>query len=264
MSATLQFDDEASRRIEAIYSTPDVVAQRRAVLLALEAKPGERVLDIGAGPGFLAAELAAAVAPDGTVIGTDISESMLAIATARLDSTNSAAETRFEHADACSLPFEDESFDAVVCTQVYEYVQDIAKALSELARVLRPGARALVLDTDWDSIVWHSGDPLRMQRVLDAWEEHLVDPHLPRRLIRLLDDAGLSVDLCQVVPIVNVRSNHNTYSAGMTQLIADFIPGRRGLTEADAIAWSEDLRALSCSGDYFLSLNRYLFTAAKR
>jgi Holliday junction resolvase len=41
MSATLQFDDEASRRIEAIYSTPDVVAQRQAVLLALEAKPGE-------------------------------------------------------------------------------------------------------------------------------------------------------------------------------------------------------------------------------
>jgi arsenite methyltransferase len=259
MSATLQFDDEASRRIEAIYSTPDVVAQRQAVLLALEAKPGERVLDIGAGPGFLAAELAAGVAPDGTVIGTDISESMLAIATARLDSTDSAAETRFEHADACALPFQDESFDAVVCTQVYEYVQDIAKALSELARVLRPGARALVLDTDWDS-----GDPLRMQRVLDAWEEHLVDPHLPRRLIRLLDDAGLTMDLCQVVPIVNVRSNHNTYSAGMTELIADFIPGRQGLTEADAIAWSEDLRALSRSGDYFLSLNRYLFRAAKR
>ncbi len=65
MSATLQFDDEASRRIEAIYSTPDVVAQRQAVLLALEAMPGERVLDIGAGPGFLAAELAAGVAPDG-------------------------------------------------------------------------------------------------------------------------------------------------------------------------------------------------------
>jgi SAM-dependent methyltransferase len=128
MSATLQFDDEASRRIEAIYSTPDVVAQRQVVLLALEAKPGERVLDIGAGPGFLAAELAAGVAPDGTVIGTDISESMLAIATARLDSTGSAAETRFEHADACALPFQDESFDAVVCTQVYEYVQDIAKA----------------------------------------------------------------------------------------------------------------------------------------
>jgi arsenite methyltransferase len=154
MSSTLRFDDEASRRIEAIYSTPDVVAQRQAVSNAIEVKPGERVLDIGSGPGFLAAEMAASAAPNGTVVGTDTSESMLAIAAARIDSV-SDVELRFEQADACALPYADADFDVVVSTQVYEYVQDIAGALSELARVLRPGGRALVLDTDWDSIVWH-------------------------------------------------------------------------------------------------------------
>ncbi len=259
----MQFDDELSRRIEKIYSTPDVVAQRKAVREALAIEPGERVLDIGAGPGFLAAELAACASPNGMVVGTDFSDSMLAIAAARVGSGGDA-ELRFEHADACALPFADASFDAVVSTQVYEYVEDIAMALQELARVLRPGGRALVLDTDWGSIVWHSRDAARMQRVLDAWAEHLVDPHLPRRLIRLLGDVGLTVDLCQVVPIVNVRSNENTYSAGMTELIADFVAGRQGLTHADAAAWSEDLNELSRSGDYFLSLNRYLFRASKR
>jgi arsenite methyltransferase len=263
MSSTLQFDDEASHRIETIYSTPDVVAQRQAVREALLVRPGEWVLDIGAGPGFLAAEMAASAAPNGMVIGTDVSESMLAIAAARPDSAEDV-ELRFEHADACALPYADASFDAVVSTQVYEYVGDIAVALSELARVLRPGGRALVLDTDWDSIVWHSRDPLRMQRVLDAWEEHLVDPHLPRRLIRLLDEAGLTVELCRVVPIVSVRSSHNTYSEGMTELIADFVPGRQGLTEADVAAWKDELNDLSESGDYFFSLNRYLFRAVKR
>jgi ubiquinone/menaquinone biosynthesis C-methylase UbiE len=262
MNPTLQFDDASSRRIETIYSTPDVVDQRRAVREALAIEPGERVLDIGAGPGFLAAELAACASPGGRVVGTDVSESMLAIAAARLGSAGDA-ELRFERADACALPFADASFDAVVSTQVYEYVEDIALALKELARVLRPGGRALVLDTDWDSIVWHSRDPSRMQRILDAWVEHLVDPHLPRRLIRLLSDAGLTVDLCQVVPIVNVRSNDNTYSAGMTELIADFVAGRQGLTTADAAAWSDDLNDLSRNGDYFLSLNRYLFRATK-
>ncbi len=262
MSPTLQFDDASSRRIETIYSTPDVVAQREAVREALAIGPGERVLDIGSGPGFLAAELAACASPGGAVVGTDVSESMLAIAAARLGSAGDA-DLRFEHADACALPFADASFDAVVSTQVYEYVEDIALALRELARVLRPSGRALVLDTDWDSIVWHSRDPSRMQRILDAWVEHLVDPHLPRRLIRVLSDAGLTVDLCQVVPIVNVRSNDNTCSAGMTELIADFVAGRQGLTEADAVAWSEDLDDLSTSGDYFLSLNRYLFRARK-
>jgi arsenite methyltransferase len=55
MNSTLQFDEASSRRIESIYSTPDVVAQRLVVREALAVKPGERVLDIGAGPGFLAA-----------------------------------------------------------------------------------------------------------------------------------------------------------------------------------------------------------------
>lgn len=46
----IQFDEETSRRVEAIYSTPDVVAQREAVLRALRLRPGEHVLDVGSGP----------------------------------------------------------------------------------------------------------------------------------------------------------------------------------------------------------------------
>ena len=48
--------------------------------------------------------------------------------------------------------------------------------------MLRPGGRLLVLDTDWDAIVWRSSEPDRMRRVLAAWDEHLADPYLPRRL----------------------------------------------------------------------------------
>ncbi len=83
MSAGLQFDEETSRRVEAIYSTPDVVAQRKAVLEALELRPGERVLDVGSGPGFLAADMAVAVGDSGRVRGIDISEGMVAISQRR-------------------------------------------------------------------------------------------------------------------------------------------------------------------------------------
>jgi len=79
MSAGLEFDEEASRRLEAIYVTPDVVAQRREFLGALELRPGERVLDIGSGPGFLAVDMGVAVGPSGQVIGIDTSDSMIAI-----------------------------------------------------------------------------------------------------------------------------------------------------------------------------------------
>jgi 23S rRNA U2552 (ribose-2'-O)-methylase RlmE/FtsJ len=67
----LQFSDEAARKLEAIYSSADVVAQRRAMLDRLSLRPGESVIDIGCGPGFLCEEMAVAVAETGTVVGVD-------------------------------------------------------------------------------------------------------------------------------------------------------------------------------------------------
>jgi SAM-dependent methyltransferase len=68
----LRFDDEGSRRLVAAYLTPDVVAQRRSVRGWLELRPGERVLDVGVGPGFLAAEMAVEVGADGLVAGIEV------------------------------------------------------------------------------------------------------------------------------------------------------------------------------------------------
>jgi SAM-dependent methyltransferase len=260
MSATLQFDEDASRRVEEIYTTPDVIEQRQTILRALALQRGERVIDIGSGPGLLACEMAAAVGADGLVCGVDVSESMLALARARTPSAGSAP-LDYQAAGAHTLPYEDAGFDVAVCTQVYEYVDDVPAALLELGRVLRPGGRALVLDTDWDSIVWASSDEERMDRVLAAWDEHLVDPHLPRTLTRLLLDAGLEVTDRQIVPLFNAGYDPNTYSAGMLELIAAFVPGRNGVSKAEATAWAEDLTELG--PDYFLSLNRYLFLAHK-
>lgn len=260
MTSVLQFDETASRRVEATYTTPDVVQQRSVVRSALDLQPGERVLDIGSGPGLLACEMAADVAPGGSVHGIDPSDSMLAIARARKPVARTAPVT-FAAGDACALRFADDSLDAAVATQVYEYVEDMPAALGEVHRVLRPGGRLLILDTDWDSIVWHSTDRERMQRVLAAWDEHLVDPYLPRCLTRKLEDAGFAVTQRAAIPLLNAGYDQNTYSAGLIGFIAAFVPGRQGLSEADATAWTEDLIALD--GDYFFSLNRYLFVAIK-
>jgi arsenite methyltransferase len=256
----LEFDDTASRAVEATYLTPDVVEQRRIVRAALDLRPGEDVLDIGSGPGLLACEIAAAVGPDGSVHGIDPSESMLAIAEPR-ERPATAAPVTFAAGDAVALPFPESSFDAAVATQVYEYVGDVPAALAEAHRVLRPGGRLLILDTDWDSIVWHSSDRDRMQRMLAAWDEHLVDPYLPRRLPRLLRDAGFSVTERTAIPLLNAGYDPNTYSAGLIMFVSAFIPGRQGLTEADATAWRDDLLALG--QDYFFSLNRYMFVAVR-
>ena len=258
MGAIMEFDPETSRRVEAVYTTPDVVEQRRVVREMLELRAGERVLDVGVGPGFLSAEMAAEVGPDGKVCGVDPSDSMLAIARTRAARPGSAP-VELKPGDANHLPYPDATFDVATSTQVLEYVEDVPGALAELRRVLRPGGRVLLLDTDWDSVVWHSGDRERMRRILTAWEPHLVDPHLPRTLRRSLRRAGFDAVVAQVLPLLNVGYQPGTYSAGVLEGIAGFVVGRRGVTAEEAEAWADDLRSLG--DDYFFSLSRYLFRA---
>ena len=69
MSSGLQFDEEISRKVESLYMTPDVVAQRHQVLKALALREDERVLDIGSGPGLLAYDMAVSVGRSGRVCG---------------------------------------------------------------------------------------------------------------------------------------------------------------------------------------------------
>jgi SAM-dependent methyltransferase len=254
----LEFDEAGARRIERTYATPDVVAQRDEVLARLLPQPGERILDVGSGPGFLVASLAEAVGPDGLVHGLDPSRSMNGLARAR---TAGCDQVWIDEGDAVALPYPDGRFDAAVSTQVYEYVADVPAALAELRRVLRPGGRAVVLDTDWDSLVWHVADRERHRRVLAAWDEHLVDPHLPGRLPGLLRAAGFRVVERALVPLFNPVWDPDSYSVRTIGTVAAFVTGRAGLGADDVRAWEADLAERGRQDEYLFSLNRYCFTA---
>jgi ubiquinone/menaquinone biosynthesis C-methylase UbiE len=263
MTGGQTFDDTASRKIEAVYQTPDIIAQRHRTLTALELHEGEHVLDIGAGPGLLIADMAAVVGPGGHVTGLEASDSMLAVARRRCASLPTADRITLVKGDAAGLPFPDASFDAATSAQVYEYVPDVAQALAELHRVLRPGGRALILDTDWASIVWNTTDQARMDRVLAAWIERFADPHLPRSLSRRLRDAGFHIRQRQTLALLNPEYDPNTYSVINASIIGDFVTGRHGVTPDEVRAWQDDLTRLGAEGRYFFSLNRYLFLVDK-
>jgi len=107
---------------------------------------GDRVLDVGTGPGYLALAASKLVAPGGAAIGIDASPEMIARARKLAARCGSAAD--YLVATAESLPFDDDSFDAVVSRLVFHHLPGDMKrrALGEMARVLRPGGRLLVAD----------------------------------------------------------------------------------------------------------------------
>lgn len=106
--------------------------------------PGSDALDICCGTGDLALELRRAIGPDGRVVGSDFSEPMLALA--RTKSGEQGLAVEFGWADALDLPYGDAGFDAVTVGFGARNLADLDQGLAEMARVLRPGGRLVILE----------------------------------------------------------------------------------------------------------------------
>jgi demethylmenaquinone methyltransferase/2-methoxy-6-polyprenyl-1,4-benzoquinol methylase len=110
-----------------------------------ELAPGDAALDVCCGTGDLALELARRVGPGGKVVGCDFSEAMLERAR-RKATERGADQVRFEWADALALPYADRAFDAATVGFGVRNLADLEGGLAELARVLTPGGRLVILE----------------------------------------------------------------------------------------------------------------------
>ncbi len=180
--------------------------RRRAVDLA-QVGPGDRVLDVATGTGDLALELARRVGPQGAVVASDFSEEMLA--RARTKAAASGAHVTFEWANALELPYDDGSFDAATVGFGARNFSDLAQGLREMARVVRPGGRVVVLE-----ITTPQRPPL--STFFRVWFDRIVpvigrlagDPdaysYLPSSVRRFPDARGLGAAMA-AVGLVDVR-----------------------------------------------------------
>jgi demethylmenaquinone methyltransferase/2-methoxy-6-polyprenyl-1,4-benzoquinol methylase len=138
--------------------------RRRAADLA-ELSPGGRALDVATGTGDLALELANRVAPGGEVVGVDFSEKMLELARAKAGPR--VGRVRFEHGNALALDYADGEFDAATVGFGARNFSDLQRGLSEMARVVRPGGRVVVLE-----ITTPRRPPL--STFFDLWFDHAI------------------------------------------------------------------------------------------
>lgn len=258
--AQLEFDDATARRLEVVYGTRDVRRRRGLVLAALAARPGERILDVGCGPGFYVAELLEAVGAEGSVVGVDSSAPMLAIAGRRVEGRENA---ELLEGEATALPVADGDFDAAVSVQVFEYVDEIPAALGEIRRALRPGGRIVLWDVDWTTISLRTADEGRMERILAAWDKHLADPALPRRLTAELRAAGFEDPLLEGHSYATNELIDDTYGGFVVPFLERYVIDAGTADEADARAWADEQRELAERGEFYFAVTQLCFTATR-
>lgn len=163
-------DEEYRKKVRKVYGGPQGALLSTASMLSLHIPLGERlfrkrkfdlrgmrsILDVGSGAGQIAQHLLKYADAQSEIYCTDLSQPMLERARVRLKSSR----PRFVTADIVHLPFEDNAFDGVTCGYVLEHLADPRPGLAELARVMKPGGRMLLLVTEdsvagaWTSRLW--------------------------------------------------------------------------------------------------------------
>ena len=255
----LEFDDDFSNLMEEFNVSRGAVNRRKHILEELGLKPGMRVLDVGSGLGHQVYEIAQALHAGGQVEGLDSTESYVDIGRLRCAGLSNA---KFTLGDAYKLPYDTAEFDVAMSSQVFEYLDDVPKALAEIYRVVRPGGRALIHGTGWGALLWHSKDPQRMANILEVWDGHLADPRMCETLAGRLRQAGFTG--VEAHPLVQVETEFD--SSNLSAVLSKFMVGY--LTSQDmpsdvADAWAEEHIELGAVGDYFFSANEYIFTGTR-
>jgi len=127
-------------RLGALLSFGQDPRWRRALVRAIDPRPGERVLDVATGTGMVAVALARRASCEVTAL--DQSEAMMGAARSRVEKDpRLAAQISFVRGEAERLPFRDGEFDALTFTYLLRYVDDRVATMRELGRVVKPGGR---------------------------------------------------------------------------------------------------------------------------
>jgi ubiquinone/menaquinone biosynthesis C-methylase UbiE len=154
-------------------------------------RPGMRVLDCGCGPGSITLGLAELVAP-AEVIGIDASAELIATAQSAAESAGLSNVT-LQTGDLYSLPFDENSFDAIWVHAVLEHLKDVPAALREMVRVLKPGGIIGVRELDLDSMLF-APESSALSRFFQLWirvtRDNGGDAQIGKKLGALLTAAG--------------------------------------------------------------------------
>ncbi len=245
--------------LERVMLHPFVQEVHRASHRMLNLQPGMQVLEVGCGLGADAQEMSRQVSPGGSVLGVDYSTLMVSEAQRR--SAESGLPVRFEHGDVCALSMPDASFDAVRAERVFQHLSTPEVAAGEIARVLKPGGRALVIDPDWLGMFVDHPDSALRDRVQARLEHMRKNENGIQAVGRQLHDEGLRDISVEAVTYVETSLER---ARELLPGLDERIPPQTGLIDDEVRdEWFASLRELDANGTFLVGMPWYLVRATK-
>ncbi len=221
------------------------------------------VLDMGCGTGVAARAIARRRGFAGSITGIDLSPYLAATATRLATEEGMAHRVQFLAGDTRSLDLPDAAFDAVVAHTLVSHVDKPLAVVREAARVVRPGGMVGIFDGDYASLTFGHADPLKGK----AYDEALINavvtsPRVMREMPRLLRAAGL--ELVASCPYILAEIGTADFWLSGIESFRRLIPKAGVMTEEEAGAWADALRADSEAGVFFGASNYYSYVAKRR
>ncbi len=228
---------------------------------AMRVQPGFRVLDVGCGPASDTIALAGLVGERGEVVGVDYDEEMVAEAKRRAAAAGLASQVQHLQADAATLPFMADRFDAARSERLFQHLADPAGALGEMVRVTRPGGWIVVLETDYATISIDSDEIELERRIARATADWVRSGYAARRLLRLFQQRGLLDVSVEVRP--QYFTSYPLVRLGWLEKVEPFALAKGRLTEEELERWHRSLEEIEQQGAFFATLNHNLLAGRK-
>jgi ubiquinone/menaquinone biosynthesis C-methylase UbiE len=175
--------------LEQVDGLPPIQAIKRRMADLLGPAPGQHLLEVGCGMGHELRRLAGRVAPGGSVRGIDMNQAMVEEARRRTADLGGAVTCQVGNVQQLELG--DGTVDGVRTERVLMYVPDQQRAISELARVVRPGGRVVAFELDYGATLIDLPDQGTARRVLDVLGDTVAHRWTGRALARAFHQAGL-------------------------------------------------------------------------
>jgi SAM-dependent methyltransferase len=248
--------------LDAQAALPSVQRLRDWSMGMLSPAPGDVAVDVGSGTGSEVRHFAGMVGTSGRAVGVEPHPGLRALAEDRSADSSGAGRAEFIDGDAMALPFTDATVDVLRCERVFQHLPDPAGAAREIARVLRPGGRAVVIDSDWASMVTRPGDPDVVRRMNDSMHGRIPNPFSGRDLRTHLQAAGLAVDP-DIGSSAVMFPDAMLADPVMLRINAAQAVEEGAITADEAAALEAEVVAAAAVGEAFFSVTMYAVVARK-